>query len=68
MIEALVLNLSIVNTLKKYGSIPVDFLAKILRRRKSEILENLGILEKEGVITLTGENVSLSTKPDQRHS
>lgn len=52
----------IVNTLREYGTIPVDFLAKVLGRRTPEILDYLEILEREGVIQREGEQVSLSSK------
>jgi predicted ArsR family transcriptional regulator len=59
MHTALALNTAIVTTLKEYGPIPVDFLAKLLGRRTAEILEYLESLEREGVVRRDGEKVSL---------
>lgn len=64
MIESKGLSMLIVITLKEYGTIPIDFLAKVLGRRPSEIEEYLENLERERVIERKGEKVSLSSKAD----
>lgn len=54
------LNTRIVNTLREYGEVHVDFLAHLLGRWPSEILESVEYLEREGVIKLKEEKVSLA--------
>ena len=66
MRESLGLNTLIVTTLKEYGTIPVYFLARILGRRTSEIVDYLEGLEQEGAIKREGEHVGLSSKIDRR--
>ena len=65
MIESLGLNTRIVSVLKKYGTVPVDFLAKSVGRRKSEIEDDLKTLQDMDVIKYDGKNVSLSKKEDR---
>jgi predicted transcriptional regulator len=52
---------SIVATLKRHGTVPAEFLAKIYNRELSEIESYLETLEDKGVIRREGENVSLQT-------
>lgn len=59
MATASAVTTSIVRTLKEYGPIHIEFLAKVLGRRRSEILEYLDVLEREGVIRRTEEKVGL---------
>ena len=50
---------SIVLTLKKHGTIPIEFLAKLQNRGSSEIEDYLVTLEREGIIVREGDTVSL---------
>jgi len=52
-------NTEIVAVLKKYGSVHIEFLAKLLSRRPPEITEQLDTLEREGVIKRDGEMVGI---------
>jgi hypothetical protein len=60
--ESVGLSTLIVSTLQEYGTIPIDFLAKVLGRRTPEIQDDLDILEQERVIHREGENVRLASK------
>lgn len=62
MAEARGLSTQIVGILRKYGTIPVDFLARSLGRHASEIMRDLDSLEHEGVLKRDGEQVRLSEK------
>lgn len=65
MIEPLSLSQSIVATLKKYGTVHIDFLARLVARRRSEIQAYLDTLHQENVIQIDGENVSLVDKESE---
>lgn len=52
------LSLAIVNTVHEYGTIPVSFLSRRLRRDQKEIEGHLEMLEAQGVIRIDGETVS----------
>jgi hypothetical protein len=58
--ESLSLNTSIVLALRRYGTIPLDFLARVLGRRKSEILSDVEDLQRKGIVAVTDEKISLS--------
>jgi DNA-binding MarR family transcriptional regulator len=49
----------IVVTLRRYGSISVDFLARVLDQRTSDVEEYVDRLEREGVVMRSGNEVSL---------
>jgi hypothetical protein len=51
---------SVVLTLKKYGTIPIAFLAKLHNREPSEIEGYLETLETAGIIERHDGNVTLS--------
>jgi len=54
------INSSIVRTLQNYNSeIPIDFLAKKVGRRRSEVLVYLIALNEKGVVQLSDKNVAL---------
>jgi len=54
------INMIIVTTLHGYGRlIPIDFLAKRLRRNRTEILEPLDTLEQAGIIYRDNDHVKL---------
>ena len=61
------LNMMIVETLRKYGAVSVDYLASILGRRRSEIEDLLGGLEAEHVVERSDDLISLakSSTPKQ---
>ena len=61
-IETSSLSESIVAFLKKYGTVPVEFLAKLHHRGADEIESYLATLEDKGVIVRDGEMVSLQTQ------
>jgi hypothetical protein len=50
----------IILTLRKYGTVPVDFIARVNSRRVSEIEDYLQILQVDGIIKREGDRVSLS--------
>lgn len=64
--EPLSLSQAIVATLKKYGTVHIDFLARLVSRRRSEIQTHLEILCQERVIEIDGENVSLVSKESRK--
>jgi len=49
----------IVVTLRRYGEISVDFLARVLDQRTSDVEEYVVKLEREGVVMRSGNKVSL---------
>jgi len=58
------LNMVIVTTLGDFGRIiPIDFLAKRLRRSRAEIIGTLDNLEHEGVIHRDKDSVGLLKQP-----
>jgi predicted transcriptional regulator len=66
--ESVGLSTSIVSMLKEYKTaLPIDFLAEQNGRRVSEVMERLKPLVKQGVVTITGNSVSLvSREPIRR--
>lgn len=59
MFEPLSLSQSIVAILKRYGTVHIDFLARLVSRRRSEIQTYLDTLHQENIIEIDGEHVSL---------
>ena len=55
------LGVNIIEVLKAYQkSLPVDFLASVLGRERTEILNELDILAQRGAIHREGDNVKLA--------
>ena len=52
-------NSQIISILKDYGAVPLDFLAKRLRKDKAEIAKSVEGLSKEGIVEITGEEARL---------
>ena len=46
---------AIIRTLKSYGDVSIDFLARVSNRRVFEVQEYISVLEREGVVTRKGE-------------
>lgn len=59
-IESLSPGTSIIKTLQKYGTVPIDFLARVNGRKRSEIKEHLKSLEQAGLIECRDERVRLT--------
>lgn len=55
----------IVVTLRRYGSLSVDFLARVLDQRTDDIEEYVELLAEQGVLIRTGNDVSLSVDSPQ---
>lgn len=53
------LNSQIISILKDYGAVPLDFLAKRLRKQRSEITDNIKDLSQKQILEIKGEEVSL---------
>ena len=56
---------AIIRTLKTYGEVPVDFIARINGRRVFEVQEYVKVLEREGVVKQKGENLILSVDDEK---
>lgn len=59
VVEPLSLSQSIVAILKKYGEVHIDFLARLVSRRRAEIQDYLDVLHQEKIIHVEGETVKL---------
>ncbi len=53
------LALNIVNSLRQYHSMPVDFIAKLTGRSREEVLKYVNILKEKGVVDVRDDEVSL---------
>jgi predicted transcriptional regulator len=52
--------MQVVKSLRKYGEVPIDFLARSLGRRRYEVLADLEALKKEGFVTFRDDKVRLN--------
>jgi len=49
------MGLTIVNALRKYGDVEIDFLARAIGRRPSEIEKMIEVLKAEKVVVVTAD-------------
>jgi predicted transcriptional regulator len=55
-------NSQIISILKDYGTVPLEFLAKRLRKDKSEIAKSVDDLSQKHIVRISGEEVGLARK------
>jgi len=58
----------IVASLKRYGTVSIDFLARILGQRTSDIEEYVNILERETIVVRENNKVALISHPLEKQA
>ncbi len=57
---------TVVNTLRQYGKVKVDFLAHVLGRSREEVDEVVRGLMQDGIVVVEGDEVALAERKTGR--